>query len=325
VPLLNINCFAASAQGTSICWNNQVVEIDAPCSGIRMLWAGLYLAATLASLRCLNLRRGLCFMTLSVVAALVANVLRVTSLFYLETGVIHLPDRYNAAVHEGVGVAVFFMLAIGLLLVANRLGRSQASSVEAEAEVIETIAPAKKSLQVTCLAICIVCALSSLVLEGSALNSRQTRASATVKWPDTFDGQILRPVPLSRAAAEFAQGFPGEIAVFNAGPNTVVYRHIDKPTRQLHPAADCYRAAGYQIKYLPLFTDSQGRRWETIEAYAESKDEAGADRVERLRIRERIFDDVGGSWTDVSAWYWSAVCGKSRGPWWSVAVSRTVE
>ena len=322
VPLLNINGFAASCQGTSICWSNQVVEIDAPCSGIRMLWAGLYLAATLASLRCLTLRNGFLFMALSVVAALVANVLRVTSLFYLETGVISLPDQYNTAVHEGVGVAVFFMLAIGLLLVAGAIARSQSQVTDGAPEKSQSAEVVKNPLNVPCLAICVLSALTSVALEMCSFSGGQKQTPSAVQWPATFDGQYMRPVPLSRAAAEFAQGFPGQIAVFNAGISTVVYRHIDRATRQLHPAADCYRAAGYQIKYLPLFTDAQGRRWETIEAYKEG---AGSASAERLQIRERIYDEAGGTWTDVSAWYWSAVCGKSRGPWWSVAVSRKIE
>jgi len=328
VPLLNINGFAAVCQGTSISWAGQVIEIDAPCSGIRMLWAALYLAATLASLRGFNIKNGLLFMTLSVVAALVANVLRVTSLFYLETGTIALPPNYNVVVHEGVGVAVFFMLAIGLLYVATRIGRSQQAaetSLECEAEPEPPLVPAlepasaplKKSIKHSYLAACALCALTSIVLDFGAFASghKQSPVEQTL-WPQTFEGQPLRPVPLSQTAAEFSEGFPGAIAIFTAGNRTVVYRHIDRATRQLHPAADCYRAAGYQIKYLPLFTDKQGQRWETIEASRGG---------ERLQVRERIYDDGGKSWTDVSAWYWSAVCGQSRGPWWSVAVSRLLE
>jgi hypothetical protein len=42
--------------------------------------------------------------------------------------------------------------------------------------------------------------------------------------------------------------------------------------------------------------------------------------AERLRIRERIIDAGGATWTDISSWYWAALLGRSRGPWWAVTV-----
>ena len=35
-------------------------------------------------------------------------------------------------------------------------------------------------------------------------------------------------------------------------------------------------------------------------------------------VRERIYDDAGGNWTDISTWYWAALLGKTHGPWWSI-------
>jgi hypothetical protein len=39
-----------------------------------------------------------------------------------------------------------------------------------------------------------------------------------------------------------------------------------------------------------------------------------------MRVRERIYDDAGHNWTDVSAWYWAALFG-GDGPWWAVTVA----
>ncbi|MBS1242244.1 MAG: von Willebrand factor type like domain, partial [Gemmatimonadetes bacterium] len=44
VPLLGMTGIQAAAQGTGLLWRGELVLVDAPCSGLRMLWAGLYLA-----------------------------------------------------------------------------------------------------------------------------------------------------------------------------------------------------------------------------------------------------------------------------------------
>jgi hypothetical protein len=40
---------------------------------------------------------------------------------------------------------------------------------------------------------------------------------------------------------------------------------------------------------------------------------------DRLRVYERIHSDSGKSWTDVSAWYWSAL--NEDRPWWAITVA----
>jgi hypothetical protein len=37
----------------------------------------------------------------------------------------------------------------------------------------------------------------------------------------------------------------------------------------------------------------------------------------RQRVRERIRDEQGHQWTDLSAWLWQAGAGSLEGPWWS--------
>lgn len=43
-PILRLGGFAVMRDGTCLNWSGQLIWIDAPCSGIRMLWVGLYLA-----------------------------------------------------------------------------------------------------------------------------------------------------------------------------------------------------------------------------------------------------------------------------------------
>ncbi|HEY9713802.1 MAG TPA: hypothetical protein V6C72_10045, partial [Chroococcales cyanobacterium] len=131
-------------------------------------------------------------------------------------------------------------------------------------------------------------------------------------WPLQFEHQPLHEVPLAPDSAAFADRFPGRIKVFTTGSRRVVMRWVCKPTRQLHPSSSCYSAGGFAIKWLPEFTDQSGQRWNQFEANRAA---------ERLLVRERIYDNHGHSWTDISAWYWSAVLKETNSPWWNVTVA----
>ena len=46
----------------------------------------------------------------------------------------------------------------------------------------------------------------------------------------------------------FARRFPGAIARFTDGERVLIVRQVTRPTRQLHPADDCFRAIGYTVE-----------------------------------------------------------------------------
>lgn len=131
-------------------------------------------------------------------------------------------------------------------------------------------------------------------------------------WPRRWEGKALRQLPLSEREQRFAAGFPGRIARFTDGDRQLIVRWLHRETRQLHPASDCFRGSGYKVAPAPLLTDSDGRRWGCFDA---------ARAGENLMVCERIFEQGGRSWTDVSAWYWAAALGRTRGPWWTVTVT----
>ena len=123
--------------------------------------------------------------------------------------------------------------------------------------------------------------------------------------------QAAGRLPLTPLEVRFAARFPGVIARFTDGHQIVIARAVAAPTRLLHPAADCFRAAGYAITAPRAAIDDAQVRWNCFEA-------RGRDSAERLRVCERIEDAAGGAWTDVSSWYWSAL--RAPGPWraWTV-------
>ena len=117
----------------------------------------------------------------------------------------------------------------------------------------------------------------------------------------------LSPLELSPRDTRFAGQFPGRIAAFSDGRSTWIVRWLARPTRKLHPAADCLRATGYTVTSEPIFAAADGSHWGVVKASLGP---------EKLVVRERIIAAGGGEFTDVSAWFWSAILEKSKGPWW---------
>jgi hypothetical protein len=175
---------------------------------------------------------------------------------------------------------------------------------------VSPLAPriARHSLPAAFILACSLAALAPLTSHPSAAAAD----AAFPGWPTTFDGRPLHARPLLPREQGFAAGFPGRIATFGDGRRLYVVRWVTRATRRLHPAADCFRGAGYTIEPRPLRRDAQGRAWGTFLAVRGHT---------RLLVRERIADAAGREeFTDASSWYWAALLGKSRGPWWAWTV-----
>lgn len=158
----------------------------------------------------------------------------------------------------------------------------------------------------------LACAVAALVPFLAAESGRSSfNASLFPGWPAQFEGKTLTPLPLTQLEQRFATDFPGKIARFTDGRREIVVRWVTEPTRKLHPASDCFQGIGYSVKPLALHRDAGGSLWSSFDATK------GNDRV---RVYERIHSDSGATWTDVSAWYWSAFRDGS-GSWWAITVA----
>lgn len=144
----------------------------------------------------------------------------------------------------------------------------------------------------------------------SPVNSRMQ-----AEWPLQLDGQPLQPLAMSAVEQRFAQRFPGRIGRFRSGAGAITLRTADRPTRMLHPAADCYRGLGYLIRNARLERDGSARLWRCFVAWRDGK---------ALRVCERIESVDGHSFADTSAWYWAAALGQSRGPWLAVTTAQVI-
>jgi len=131
-------------------------------------------------------------------------------------------------------------------------------------------------------------------------------------WSSTFEGKALTPLPLNEMEKTFASDFPGRLMRFTDGEREIIVRWVTEATRKLHPASDCFQGLGYTVKPLAAFRDRDGSLWAS---FAATKGD------EQLLVRERIISDDGETWTDVSAWYWSALRHQGSGSWWAITVA----
>ncbi len=132
------------------------------------------------------------------------------------------------------------------------------------------------------------------------------------EFPSQWQGRPLRPLVLTEVEQRFARQFPGSLARLTDGEDVLVLRTVLRPTRMLHPAADCYRGLGWRVTHVQLQQDADQRLWRCFEAMHTGQ---------RLRVCERIVDAQGHGWTDTSAWYWAALMDQSRGPWTALTVA----
>lgn len=117
--LLDLHGLPVQLEGATLLWNGQEIAIDAPCSGVRMLWSGLFLMAAAAAWHRFSPRQTLLALGLTLVAVVAANGLRAAALFYLESGLLQLPPW----VHDATGLAVFLAAGAGILEAMQRIDR----------------------------------------------------------------------------------------------------------------------------------------------------------------------------------------------------------
>lgn len=329
-PLISMVGFPTVADGTALIWNSQMIQIDAPCSGIKMLWFALFIGAVLTSILELNLLQSAMVLSSAVLAALFGNVLRITSLFFIEAKVLPIDPLQEQFIHQAVGAVAFAIAAGGTALIAKVISKRNvresdldqlngepangtvpdfAKTVVERDENAQASTREKPLVNARSMAFMIsalIAAVIPLAFSRTLDNSVATRDFPG--WPHQYKGASIEPVAPSRADIAFYQEFPGKIQCFSLGAKRVIMRWVAKPTRQLHPSSDCFRGVGYDITWQPLITDKDGSRWSSFIA---RKGEHS------FVVMERIYDAHGENWTDISSWYWAALLGKTHGPWWS--------
>lgn len=282
-------------EGTDLWYEGVAVGVDAPCSGIRMLWFLLFGGAFLAARFGLGWGRTVVLMMVAGGLALLANGVRATVLFFPESGLVHWPHW----THEGTGILLFLPCLALLMWLSRRWeGRLKRELVAGEV--------ARGGMVVFGL-VCVAVGVSWTVPGVEATPKAELVA---VVWPESFRGMPLEPLPLSVREEHFAAGFPGALGRFRCGEGEVILRRVDRATRMLHSAEDCFLAAGFEMVRQSGQAEAGDGLWQVWKARRDGESD--------LIVCEQIRSAEGDLFTDVSAWFWRALRHPEEGPWTAV-------
>lgn len=320
--LLKVLGFAASQEATLLHIGDHMVAVDAPCSGINMLWAEGYIAMLSACVFKLNWRNTALLSMAGFVLILVANTIRAATLSIASelnwSRLLHTTTDYHDIIHVGVGLITFFATSVATFWIAGRLGDRQ----ETTARVGQPHITANRlqhqlrcnqppAYKVVVMILAGIAAILPLIPHRETAHLHM-QSDIAVQWPNKINGRVLTPVQApAREELMFAAQFPGTMKRFSDGERSYFIRLVNHETRQLHPSSDCFRGSGFNVEPGSLVVLEDGTRWSCFNATKSNI---------KLKVMERIYNNKQ-SWTDVSQWYWSAVFKQTTGPWWAVTIA----
>lgn len=305
VRLLQLGGLEVTRAGVMLMDGPNLVGMDPPCAGIRMLWTSCFVAAVMAARMHLRWSRTLLLLGGALATVVAGNSVRAALVFFPESGRVHWPEW----MHPGAGLVVHgLVLAVIFRLAGFMEERTRHLRMESQAANSLCLGPWRTAA----LAGVVIVLSAAAFLIGDPRQDMAPLHGTDAPWPATLDGMPLSLVPLTSREERFARAFPGEIAKFRSHDSEVIFRRVASATRRMHPSGDCLRAAGFTITGKPVFQDVDGRLW-------------GCSIAERngqsWRVRERYMSaGQNRVCTDASAWFWQAVLHPADGPWLAITV-----
>ena len=322
--LLRLAGFDVARNGMEIAVDGVPVWVDAPCAGVKMLGAGLVAAFVIAQIWRFRFWRTALAAAIAVVAVCAANVARVAVLtLFAAHG-----HPLGSFAHEVVGCVA---LALALLAVVYmprcgfrsfwfrvsgflfRNGRERSPSAPNGRARSPSAPQCRVNLIPRFISISVfaVAALVCIAFPMPPREADEQAAHGFPGWPVQFEGEAIAEEPLSEFEKGFAKSFPGKIGRFRSGRRIVILRWTTRLTHRVHGAAYCLEATGWKIEPRPLEARADGA-WSAFRATQGGK---------TLHVREQARDASGATFADVPAWFFSALLGRSVGPWWIVTVA----
>jgi exosortase/archaeosortase family protein len=290
--LLSLAGVAVERAGVVLMDDGRIVGIDPPCAGIRMLWSACFVAAVFATRMRLSWPRTLLLAGLAVTCVAVGNGVRAAIVFLPESGRVVWPDW----AHPGTGLMIHAGVLAAVSSAGSRFSRVESGRMEQLAARMGVAAV-------------LLMGITTIALPRT-FGSHANDLTHSAPWPASMDGVPLLAQPLSDVERSFARSFPGDVGRFACGASEVILRRAHQPTRMMHPATHCLRAAGFKTDAKPLFVDADGEVWGHFLA---SRDGTTFQVFERY-----VNASESAAATDVSAWFWQAMANPDQGPWTAV-------
>lgn len=293
VRVLELCSLVVERRGTQVELGGHVVGVDPACGGVRMLWHALAAAMGLAAIHRLTPRATVLGGVLAIALVIPANMLRSTLLVVEECG--YLPDSMLG--HGGVGLACFALILVPLWC-----------AISGRARPAPAVSHRVSGGRAGGVLLAVAAVMAPLLMLATP---RHPEPPEIGTGPEvfTFDGLTLplEPLPPSATEMAFARSFPGTLGSYGWGGDQVILRRVSEATRRLHSSRDCLRAAGFDTTEAITIQLGDGSEWARFHATRDGL---------RWSVWERIISERNDSiWTDVSAWYWSAIRHPLNGPW----------
>ncbi|MBX9720716.1 MAG: exosortase/archaeosortase family protein [Candidatus Obscuribacterales bacterium] len=333
--VLRTTGLVAVQDGTMLAINGHLVSVDAPCSGINMLWASGFLSCVCMCFYRLRFIQSLLLALATLVLIITANIFRVAGLSYFSAKSASFSAmvlELEPLLHTMAGVTAFVLVSLAVVFLARALQLRQVDSMKVQA--VDGPVPVKSSVDLSvdftapsarptkaqlgqffAIAILLFIAALTPLLFHPKVHKHERSA---VIWPQELNGHKLQELGAFTDKEDilFVDQFPGQIKQFSDGKRNYVLRWVTGETRQLHPSSDCFKGMGYKIEPGPIVVLEANQRWSSFIARRDKSN---------LRVLERVYDLQGKSWTDVSEWYWAATLGRSIGPWWDVVIAEPLD
>ena len=112
---LNVVGVPVHAEGTGLAFRGSQVFVDPPCSGVKMIWAILFLSAMLCVLFSSSWGKGIVTCFCALLLAIMGNIIRATILFFPESQLVEWPYW----THDAIGV-IAYVSVCGVLIFSHR-------------------------------------------------------------------------------------------------------------------------------------------------------------------------------------------------------------
>jgi exosortase/archaeosortase family protein len=302
------------AEGVGLRWSNGLLLVDEPCSGIRMLWAGYYLAFVLAELCALRSIDTILLSGATLVAVFIANLFRALTLYFIQV----VAGGVEVGLHAMIGLFCFAAGGAAVLFAAVYLQERRRlihpGTSPAVGRGIQTTR--HHAMNVTGPAFLLASFAAALIPALPMARTSSMPSSFGMSfpgWPTEFGGKALRPEKLQPREERYYRDFAGRIAKFTDGKRQIIIRWLPENLGDFHMTQRCFRALGYELHAQPAWRDEHGQFWSTFHAIGTH---------ESLVVHERILDTRGHAWTDESAWRWDVLWRKTGGPWWAYTIAQ---
>ena len=311
-------------EGTRLVVNGVDVMVDLPCSGAGTLLLSL-LGFAFASTICRpRVRQALIGAVATLLAAAVANVVRITA---LAVGLAE-PERFGGINimdqpwHDMIGMTALLIVCAAIAGWALSLSRQpQAPGGVSEKQStsprdipssvandgwwltapITPVAPRRhKTVSLSASLLALGLALVIVNLPGTAVDvAKRTRPP---ELPLSINNATRSTVPLSAREDQFFTQFGGWARKANYGAHSLMLVHTSSPLRHLHAPEDCLSGLGFDVQYLGI----------VFQPVPTAVYRATAPDGHRYRIDVTFVSDRGAVTTNVATAVWQWLQGKAR-------------